>query len=82
MFLQQGRPMMNLVGLVVIGGPYGYWGRICILIIGNGDSDSNIALKVFDYPFDVEVGDGLPDFPGLEPAAFLLICHKSVFGQD
>ena len=23
------------------------------------------ALKVFDYPFDVQVGDGLPGFPGL-----------------
>ena len=40
------------------------------------------SLKVFDYPFDVEVGDGLPGFPGLEPAAFLFIGHKSVLGQD
>ena len=74
---------MILVGLVVIGGPYGYWGRICILIIGNGDSDSNIALKVFDYPFDVEVGDGLPGFPGLEPAAqkFDDICQSRFVKQ-
>ena len=23
------------------------------------------SLKVFDYPLNVEVGDGLPGFPGL-----------------
>ena len=41
-----------------------------------------ISLKVFDYPFNVEVGDGLSGFPGLEPAQkFDDICQSRFASQ-
>lgn len=51
------------------------------LVLETADYDSNIALKVFDYPFDVEVGDCLfPSSAGDVGQRFSRI-HKSILGK-
>lgn len=51
------------------------------LVLETADYDSNIALKVFDYAFDVEVGDCLfPSSAGDVGQRFSRI-HKSILGK-